>query len=64
MAKKPSGLVAEIDPAAEYTVKLKKAFKYGPTWLRPGAERVRLLGSVVLEHEDAVDSFELVTPRA
>lgn len=64
MAKKPKAAetaLGEIDPAAEYEVKLHRAVKHGPTWLKPGAERLRLIGATVIEIGDAVASAKKVS---
>lgn len=60
MAKKSVQQPAEIDPAAEYKVVLRKAIKVGPTWVRPGSDRIRLKGDKLLAHLDAVKDYTLV----
>lgn len=50
----------EIDPDAMYSVELTRAIKIGPTWVRPGSERVHFLGSTVIEHADAIKSKKRV----
>lgn len=63
MAKKPTKAAApagEIDPAAQYQVKLAKSIKIGPTWVRPGSARVRMSGETLAEHLDAVAEYQVV----
>lgn len=66
MAKKPAKPASAeldldgIDPDAQYTVQMAKAVKHGPTWLRPGSERLRVSGATLIEIADAVADYALV----
>lgn len=60
MAKQRKVIRTDIDPEAEYSVKLLKAVEIGPSvWARPG-DMVKMKGKRLAEVIDQVEAFNVV----